>query len=69
MPLSAVRKAWAEGQNGEAGRIFVGGASFCLDFLCILSCIKTRKNVGFGAKPQLIFTFNFINFTTFNFTN
>ena len=52
MPLSAVRKAWAEGQNGEAGRIFVGGASFCLDFLCILSCIKTRKDVGFGAKPH-----------------
>jgi hypothetical protein len=31
----------------------IGSMRRCsLDFFCILFCIKAKKNVGFGAKPQ-----------------
>ncbi len=31
-----------------------------LDLFCILFGIKAKKNVGFGATPQLLSTFNFL---------
>ena len=31
-------------------------ASICIDFSCFVLCIKTKNEVGMGAKPRVRFT-------------